>query len=152
MALPDSHLPEPQTPPSAAAVPVKPSSIYGNQAAPCDPSSNELSEEQLRALGIDQPRTVTRFWSHVRKTSTCWLWTGATRSGGYGVFRVGARSVSAHRLAWELAYGPIPPRTNEQHARGEVWQVAHRCGTPRCVRPDHLHLFAGPPVGRRACT
>jgi len=67
----------------------------------------------------------------------CWLWTGSTRSGGYGVFRVGDRSMAAHRFAWELAHGPIPAAAPGAQP---AWQVTHLCGTKRCVRPDHLQL------------
>lgn len=79
---------------------------------------------------------VDRFWSKVNKTDTCWLWTGATRGHGYGFIaerRVAGRQVRtmAHRLSWQLAYGPIPD--------GLV--VCHRCDVPACVNP--LHLFLG---------
>jgi predicted DNA-binding protein (UPF0251 family) len=36
----------------------------------------------------------------------------------------------AHRVAWELAYGPIP----------EGMCVLHRCDRTTCVRPEHLFL------------
>jgi hypothetical protein len=72
-----------------------------------------------------------RFWSHVDKRDDgCWVWTGATRSGGYGVFHDGERSRAAYRFSWELAYGPL----------AEGLAVSHVCGTRRCVRPEHLQL------------
>ena len=75
---------------------------------------------------------VERFWRHVRKTETCWLWTGPT-SRGYGRFHVvwNQPAVRAHRFAWEITYGPVPA--------GRM--VLHRCiATPACVRPSHLYL------------
>lgn len=74
-----------------------------------------------------------RFWSFVRKTDTCWLWTGATGYFGYGAFRLSEptrRQVGAHRWSWIDANGPIP----------DGLFVLHSCDTPACVRPDHLHL------------
>ena len=55
---------------------------------------------------------------------------------GYGKVRVGSRTdgtrrtARAHRVAWEIARGPIP--------EGHV--VRHRCDNPPCVNPDHLEL------------
>src|SRR6476659_8155590 len=83
-----------------------------------------------------------RFWSHVNKTNGCWVWTGATRSGGYGVIRLGSRSVSAHRFAWEMANGPIPPSILTASGEKTGYFVTHLCGKRRCVRPDHLQLVA----------
>lgn len=61
----------------------------------------------------------------VRKpTTSCLIWTG-TMKGKYGSLKFGT-----HRLAWELAHGPIPAGL----------QVLHRCDNPRCCNPDHLFL------------
>jgi hypothetical protein len=34
-------------------------------------------------------KDIARFWTHVAKTETCWLWTACCRWGkGYGAFRL----------------------------------------------------------------
>lgn len=74
--------------------------------------------------------TAARFWRKVAKTDDCWIWLGARNADGYGNVRVGSRTYKAHRLAWEMAYGPIP----------DGLYACHRCDRPACVRPDHLFL------------
>lgn len=73
-----------------------------------------------------------RFWAKVQKTETCWLWTGAKETRGYGHFTLGGRTdrriVKAHRYAYELLVGPIP----------EGLTLDHLCRVRWCVRPDHL--------------
>lgn len=69
-----------------------------------------------------------RFWSKVAKTSTCWLWGGSVRANGYGVFSFQARTMLAHRYAYELLSGPIPT--------GLV--IDHLCRVRNCVNPAHL--------------
>ena len=71
-----------------------------------------------------------KFWLHVEKTEACWRWNGATDRAGYGQLGIDGKTRRAHRVSWELHYGPIP---------GGQW-VLHRCDTPPCVRPDHLFL------------
>ena len=79
---------------------------------------------------------VERFWSKVKKTKTCWLWTGCTfkklSCNSYGYIGRGGKygaTVLAHRLSYELHYGPP----------GKM-QVQHKCDNPLCVRPSHLKL------------
>lgn len=71
-----------------------------------------------------------RFWAKVRKTDGCWEWMGARRGKGYGQFYLNGRTQHAHRVAWELVHGPIPPGM----------QALHRCDNPPCVRPADLFL------------
>lgn len=74
--------------------------------------------------------TATRFWSKVEKTEGCWLWHGATFRRGYGAFQLNGKPHKAHRIAYELTYGPIPASLF----------CCHTCDNPSCVRPDHLWL------------
>lgn len=73
-----------------------------------------------------------RFWQKVDTTADCWLWTGTRTPAGYGSTRLASprRIEGAHRVAWQLAHGPIP---------AGQW-VLHRCDTPACVRVTHLFL------------
>ena len=79
-----------------------------------------------------------RFWRLVKKTKSCWLWTGVRQGRGYGFFnpdgtyagRKRKGGVLAHRYAFFLSYGKIPD--------GKL--VCHRCDNKLCVRDSHLFL------------
>lgn len=75
------------------------------------------------------PRARARFWAKVEKTEGCWFWKGAIAKSGYGNFRAStAKTVSAHRAAWEFTHGPIE---NDD-------EVLHECDVRNCVRLSHL--------------
>lgn len=57
----------------------------------------------------------------------CWEWRGHHDSG-YGVLRLGAGHIGAHRLSYELYIGPIPPDLH----------IDHLCRNRGCCNPWHL--------------
>lgn len=85
------------------------------------------------------PSHADLFWGKVKKTPTCWLWTGATSEKGYGHFGAGGRSRLAHRVAYELIVGVIP----------EGLTIDHLCRVRNCVNPDHLEPVTGAENTRR---
>lgn len=95
----------------------------------------------LKEAGIHQPPAQGErgFWSRMSKGDGCWEWQGKTRPDGYGILNFRHRPYQrAHRVAYELTYGPIP----------DGLHVCHHCDNPPCCRPDHL--FLGPPEANMA--
>lgn len=78
-----------------------------------------------------------KFDDRVRRTETCWLWTGYTDPrDGYGRFkpRHNDKAELAHRLAYARWYGPVPEDMVVDH-------LGHPFERRRCVRPEHLELI-----------
>lgn len=72
---------------------------------------------------------LLRFWSKVNKGEGCWEHTGAPSSAGYSQCFSQQRGVqNAHRVSYEVHFGPVQPGT----------VVRHTCCNKRCVNPDHL--------------
>ena len=70
-----------------------------------------------------------RFMAKVKKTPSCWLWTGTQqRNSSYGQFWRKGKLVRPHRFAYEYFVGPIP----------DGLTIDHLCGVPLCVNPKHL--------------
>ncbi|WP_399559394.1 HNH endonuclease signature motif containing protein [Streptomyces chartreusis] len=82
----------------------------------------------MAATRLSQRPAAERFWAKVKKTETCWLWTGAKTVAGYGQFTTAGRTDGAHRWAYEHLVGPIPAGLH----------IDHLCRTPACVNPAHL--------------
>lgn len=73
--------------------------------------------------------TVARFWARVNKTPTCWLWTGAISTNGYGLLWLHSRKyLMAHRVSFEMHVGPIQAGLT----------LDHLCRNRACVNPSHL--------------
>lgn len=73
-------------------------------------------------------KQLKNFTCKASKTPLCWNWHAATYPNGYGVFRLGKKLVPAHRAAYLLFKGHIPPH----HV------VMHTCDNKKCVNPEHL--------------
>lgn len=58
----------------------------------------------------------------------CWIWRGAGSGTGYGSLGVNGVQVAAHRFAYELLCGPVPPRL----------VLDHLCRNRGCVNPAHV--------------
>jgi len=63
-------------------------------------------------------------------TDECVLFFGCRDAYGYGAKTYKGKLWKAHRLAWTLENGAIPPGLS----------VLHKCDNPPCIRIDHLWL------------
>jgi hypothetical protein len=97
----------------------------------CSPSCASKWNNTHRVRPIED-----RFWENVDQTpgqgpqGDCWEWTKGRVDQGYGRLSVGDGEVRAHRLSYEIAFGPIP----------DGMMVCHHCDNPPCCNPNHLFL------------
>lgn len=94
--------------------------------SPLTQSANPITDKTLYIYGLVEDR----FWTYVDKTGDCWLWLGSNNGVGYGQIRLCGTLKYAHRISYELKYGPVPSGL----------YVLHKCDTPSCINPDHLFI------------
>lgn len=94
--------------------------------------SLEWREERRRRLGI-LPRRILSIEERLQEhtgagKNGCLLWTGCLLPTGYGYITIHAHPCYVHRIAYELAVGPIP----------EGLTIDHLCGVRNCINTEHM--------------
>lgn len=98
----------------------------------------------LREADTSHPsEDPSRFWAKVSRgdDETCWPWLGRVHRYGYGHYDFGYHAYKAHRVAYELAVGPIPDGLTLDHVCHSVstdCAGGNSCLHRRCVNPAHL--------------
>ncbi|MGW0136226.1 HNH endonuclease [Streptomyces sp. NPDC003299] len=76
---------------------------------------------------------ISKFWSSVEKTPTCWIWTGSVDTKGYGRFKLHGKFFQAHRWAYQRFVGLVPDGLQIDHVK------AKGCASRLCVNfEEHL--------------
>jgi HNH endonuclease len=94
-----------------------------------------LNPRHLVLAGEKSKATLrTRFEARVEQAGPdeCWNWKPRPGAAGYGSLSMGRgkHPALAHRVAWELSFGPVP----------EGVRVRQKCGNRLCCNPAHLFL------------
>ena len=90
-----------------------------------------MPREISKRVPVSAEKYAERFWSKVKKTRSCWIWTASTYwSHGltYGHVYFYGRVRAAHRIAYIITYGFIP----------DGMDIDHLCRKTLCVNPKHL--------------
>lgn len=83
----------------------------------------------MKSVANFTAESIALFWESADKPETgCWQWKLYINRGGYGHLNRQGVTYRAHRVAYELAKGPIPEDLN----------IDHRCHNRACINPDHL--------------
>jgi hypothetical protein len=67
---------------------------------------------------------------HSERRGECLEYTGHLDRYGYGQITINGKGQAVHRVAYEVAHGPIP----------EDMMVRHKCDNPPCIDSGHLEL------------
>ena len=100
---------------------------------PADQVNRKFCTHQCSLLNRPRMPEIERFWNRVQKggPNECWPWIAGCIPSGYGSFPADdGKNWAAHRFAWTLKNGPIPP--------GKF--VLHSCDNPPCVNDNHHFL------------
>ena len=87
-----------------------------------------VSLSQMHESLLADPKVQARFWAKVNKAEGCWEWIAGRSARGYGTFRFGGANRLAHRVAYEMLRGPIPPSLT----------IDHLCRNRACANPAHM--------------
>lgn len=104
-------------------------------------AASSAEEHSLHTRGVTGsnpvPPTIlahARLWSKVDvprgDPGRCWRWTAALDRYGYGQIKTAAGEPPkrAHKVAYELAHGPVP----------DGLELRHSCNNRWCVNPSHV--------------
>lgn len=95
---------------------------------------------EYRPRGMPLPETVE--WGLEGQTGDgCWYWRGRTGNAkGYLTIAVSGRTVTAHRLVYQVRIGPIPTGYDVDHTchKPKECDGGLACPHRACVNPDHL--------------
>lgn len=86
--------------------------------------------EYLRSLEVRKTLTE-RINGKIQKScdSDCWIFEGKKDRCGYGVMKIGPRTLGAHKISYLMHVGDYDQDNLE---------LMHSCDNPSCVNPSHL--------------
>lgn len=101
------------------------------------------TRKRLAALdgnAIPFDRAVLLFFRRLAPRGECLIWTGYAGSDGYGSATFDGRLQRVHRIAYQLAFGPIPPGLHIDHTchNPATCKGGVACVHRLCCNPDHL--------------
>lgn len=96
--------------------------LHRCQNRPCFRPAHLLAELH------DKLALLNELLKFVPPDNLCMEWPCGKLSFGYGGIAIDGRTRAVHRIAYELAVGPIP----------DGLDICHHCDNPPCFRPSHL--------------
>lgn len=97
------------------------------------PNYEQRKAALVAARNAVRPPLEERFAAKIVKAEGHWLWIGAHKPSGYGMFFFdGNENFIAHRASYIMHKGPI----------ADDLDVDHTCGVKSCVNPDHLRAVS----------